>query len=52
MKMVLLHLVNLPYGTYYFKEIEAPDGYIMDGQEHEFSIVENNDLIEAVSIQP
>lgn len=39
---------NLPYGTYYFKEIEAPDGYIMDGQEHEFSIVENNDLIEAV----
>ena len=39
---------NLTYGTYYFKEIEAPDGYIIDGQEHEFSIVENNDLVEAV----
>ncbi len=39
---------NLPYGTYYFKEIDAPDGYVIDGQEHEFSIVENNDLIEAV----
>lgn len=39
---------KLPYGTYYFKEIEAPEGYIMDTTEYEFSIVEDEDLIEAV----
>ncbi|MBO5477096.1 MAG: Cys-Gln thioester bond-forming surface protein [Clostridia bacterium] len=39
---------KLPYGTYYFKEIEAPDGYIMDTTEYEFSIIDNDDLIEAV----
>ena len=39
---------KLPYGKYYFKEIEAPVGYIMDTTEHEFSIVDNDDLIEAI----
>ena len=39
---------KLPYGTYYFKEIEAPEGYIMDTDEHEFSVIEDGDLIEAV----
>ena len=39
---------NLPYGTYYFKEIDAPDGYIMDTNEYEFSIDKEGDLIEAI----
>ncbi len=39
---------SLPYGKYYFKEVDAPDGYIMDVDEHEFTIEKNGDLIEAV----
>ena len=39
---------NLPYGTYYYKEVEAPEGYIMDSKEHKFNIVENNVLLDAV----
>lgn len=39
---------KLPYGTYYFKEIDAPDGYIMDTNEYEFSIKAEGDLIEAI----
>lgn len=39
---------DLRVGTYYFKEIEAPQGYIMDKDEHEFKIVSNEDVIDAV----
>ncbi len=38
---------KLPYGTYYFKEIEAPDGYIKDENTYQFK-VENEDIIETV----
>ena len=39
---------RLQYGTYYFKEIEAPDGYIMDNNEYKFDIINDCDLIQAV----
>ena len=39
---------KLPYGTYYFKEVETPEGYIMDGKEHKFDITENDELVQAV----
>ena len=39
---------DLLHGTYYYKEIEAPDGYIMDNTEYSFNITENNKIIEAV----
>lgn len=38
---------KLPYGTYYFKEIEAPDGFIKDDNTYTFK-VENEDIIETV----
>ena len=39
---------KLPYGTYYFKEVEAPEGYIMDSKEHKFEITKDNELVQAV----
>ena len=38
---------KLPYGTYYFKEVEAPDGFIRDENMYTFK-VENEDIIETV----
>jgi len=43
----LAGLKNLPLGTYYYKEVEAPEGYVLDNTEHEFKI-ENEKVIEAV----
>lgn len=34
---------GLPYGTYYVKEISAPDGYIRDNTVYPFTIGEDND---------
>ena len=39
---------KLHYGTYYFKEIEAPEEYIMDSTEYEFKVSKADDLIEAI----
>ena len=39
---------KLPYGTYYFKEVGAPEGYIMDSKEHKFEITKDNELVQAV----
>lgn len=39
---------DLVYGTYTFKEIEAPKNYILDTTEHEFSIENNGDIIESI----
>ena len=39
---------ELLYGTYVFKEIEAPKGYILDSTEHEFTIDKNGDIVESV----
>lgn len=36
---------NLPYGTYFYSEIEAPEGYIFDGSEHEIQITTNGQVI-------
>ena len=32
---------DLPYGTYYYKEIEAPDGYVLDNTEYKLDINSN-----------
>ncbi|MEG0872925.1 MAG: SpaA isopeptide-forming pilin-related protein [Clostridia bacterium] len=37
---------NLLKGKYFYKEVKAPDKYIMDNKEYEFNIVKNNQLIE------
>ena len=39
---------KLRCGTYYFKEVDAPQGYIKDSNEYEFSIVENEEIVQAV----
>ena len=36
---------NLPYGTYFYSEIDAPEGYIFDGSEHEIEITTNGQTI-------
>ena len=37
----------LPYGTYFYREYEAPEGYILDETPHEFTINENGQTIKA-----
>ena len=39
---------KLMYGTYYFKEVKAPNGYIKDDNTYQFNIKINNETIEAV----
>ena len=39
---------NLVYGTYYFKEVEAPSKYIKDDTEYSFTITKNAEVIQAV----
>ena len=39
---------NLLYGTYYFKEVEAPSKYIKDDAEYTFTITTNAEVIQAV----
>ena len=36
---------DLPYGKYYYKEIEAPEGYEVNPDKHYFEILENNVII-------
>lgn len=36
---------DLPYGKYYYKEIEAPEGYEVNPDKHYFEILENNMII-------
>lgn len=43
-----LTINNLPYGSYYYKEVKAPSGYELDQTEHEFLINADN---QAVSVQ-
>ena len=38
---------NIPYGKYYFVELAAPEGYILDSTKHYFEIKENNIIIKA-----
>ncbi len=34
---------DLTLGTYYYQEVEAPNGYVMDNKQHEFKIKEHNE---------
>lgn len=38
---------NLPYGKYYFKEVEAPNGYQLNPEKMSFEITEDNEVINA-----
>jgi len=39
---------KLRYGTYYFKEVEAPNGYIKDDNTYQFDVRIDNETIESV----
>ena len=39
---------KLMYGTYYYQEIEAPDGYILDNTEYKFNIDQEKEQIAVV----
>ena len=39
---------KLMYGTYYYQEIEAPDGYILDNAEYKFNIDQEKEQIAVV----
>lgn len=38
---------ELPLGTYYYQEFDAPDGYMIDETPHEFTINENGQTVKA-----
>ena len=38
-------LENIEYGTYYYKELSSPFGYIIDENEYEFTLENNGDTI-------
>ena len=38
---------ELPYGTYYYREYEAPEGYVLDTTPHEFTINEDGSVLKA-----
>ncbi len=38
---------NLPYGKYYYKEIEAPEGYMLNPETISFEIKEDNEIVNA-----
>ena len=40
-------ITNIPYGKYYFKEISAPSGYILNNAIYHFEISEMNEIIKA-----
>lgn len=37
---------NLPKGNYFFKEFDAPEGYLLDDSLHEFEIKEDSEIIQ------
>lgn len=40
----LIIVKDLPYGTYYFKEVSTPKGYINNGDKHYFTSYEKKDI--------
>lgn len=42
--------IELPLGTYYYKETKAPDNVVMDTEEHEFVLNENNQVVQKVVV--
>ncbi len=46
----VLTVTELPYGSYYFKEVSAPSGYELNDETIEFSVVNNGDKIAATCL--
>lgn len=46
----LIKFGNLPYGSYYFKEIKAPEGYELSDDEIEFSINEETPEVQTIDV--
>ena len=38
----------MTYGTYYYREFKAPEGYILDTTPHMFKISKNGQIIKAI----
>ena len=38
---------SLPYGKYYYREFDAPDGYVLDETPFEFEVKKNGEIIKA-----
>ena len=39
---------RVPYGTWVVKEIEAPEGFVLDGEPHQVVVSENEEVIETL----
>lgn len=38
---------TLPYGKYFYQELEAPEGYVIDTTPYSFEIKENGEIVKA-----
>ena len=47
-----LEISNLPYGTYYFRETKAPDGYAFSRERLGFTILRSGELVEVTFLDP
>ena len=47
-----LTIADLPYGTYYFEETKAPDGYELSSERLGFTILKNGETVEVTYLDP
>lgn len=47
-----LTISNLPYGTYYFEETKAPEGYALATERTGFTILKSGELVEVTVLDP